>query len=108
MQIKIEIDVKPDELRRFLGLPDVAGLQDDVVQFLRTKVGQVNESFNPADFVKGNIDTLKQSTAWRRLRARLLETEAEAAAEEPTPAKKPRKRPARKSSSSGKAAKGTK
>ncbi len=35
MQIKVEIDVKPEELRRFLGLPDVAGLQEDIVAFLR-------------------------------------------------------------------------
>lgn len=71
MQIKIEIDVKPEELRRFLGLPDVAGLQDDVVQFLREKVGQVNETFNPAEFVKGNLETLKQSPAFRKLMTRI-------------------------------------
>lgn len=71
MQIKIEIDVKPEELRRFLGLPDVAGLQDDVVQFLRDKVGQVNENFNPADFVKGNLEILKQSPAFKRLLTRI-------------------------------------
>ncbi|MGH8517009.1 MAG: hypothetical protein ACREUE_06075 [Panacagrimonas sp.] len=71
MQIKIEIDVKPEELRRFLGLPDVAGLQDDVLQFLRDKVGQVNETFNPADFVKGNLETLKKSPAFKRLLTRI-------------------------------------
>ena len=71
MQIKIEIDVKPEELRRFLGLPDVAGLQDDVLQFLREKVGQVNENFNPTDFVKGNLELLKQSPALKRLLARV-------------------------------------
>ena len=31
MQIKVEIEVKPEELRRFLGLPDVAGLQEDAI-----------------------------------------------------------------------------
>lgn len=71
MQIKIEIDVKPEELRRFLGLPDVAGLQDDVLQFLREKVGQVNENFNPTDFVKGNLELLKQSPALKRLLSRI-------------------------------------
>ncbi len=80
MQIKIEIDVKPEELRRFLGLPDVAGLQDDVLQFLREKVGQVNENFNPTDFVKGNLELLKQSPALKRLLARI-----NLAAEAPTP-----------------------
>lgn len=94
MQIKIEIDVKPEELRRFLGLPDVAGLQDDVVQFLREKVGQVNENFNPADFLKGNLDLLRQSPAWKRLITRINPgADAEEAAPESAA---PRKRSARK------------
>lgn len=95
MQIKIEIDVKPEELRRFLGLPDVAGLQDDVLQFLREKVGQVNENFNPTDFVKGNLELLKQSPALKRLLAR-VNLAAETAPEE---AARPaaRKRSARRS-----------
>lgn len=67
MQIKIEIDVKPEELRRFLGLPDVAGLQEDLIQFLRGKVGAASENFDPATFVKGNIDLLRNSTAWRTI-----------------------------------------
>lgn len=66
MQIKIEIDVKPEELRRFLGLPDVAGLQEDVIAFLRDKVSDANESFDPAAFVKGNLDTLKKNKAFQR------------------------------------------
>ncbi|TDU24229.1 hypothetical protein DFR24_4494 [Panacagrimonas perspica] len=95
MQIKIEIDVKPEELRRFLGLPDVAGLQDDVLQFLREKVGQVNENFNPTDFVKGNLELLKQSPALKRLLAR-VNLAADAPAEE-TAKPAPRKRSARRS-----------
>jgi hypothetical protein len=88
MQIKIEIDVKPEELRRFLGLPDVAGLQDDVLQFLRDKVGQVNETFNPADFVKGNLEMLKQSPAFKRLLTRI-----NLSADEPSDAAKESTRP---------------
>jgi hypothetical protein len=89
MQIKIEIDVKPEELRRFLGLPDVAGLQDDVVQFLREKVGQVNENFHPGEFVKGNLELLKQSPALKRLLTRInLASEPERSSEPPRPARK--------------------
>ncbi|MGQ0618619.1 MAG: DUF6489 family protein [Panacagrimonas sp.] len=95
MQIKIEIDVKPEELRRFLGLPDVAGLQDDVVQFLREKVGQVNENFNPADFVRGNFDLLRQSPAWKKLITRISPSADDGEAEAPA-AKPTRKRSARK------------
>ena len=67
MQIKIEIDVKPEELRRFIGLPDVAGLQEDLINFVRSKVGSAAENFDPASFVRSNIDTLRKSRAWRRI-----------------------------------------
>lgn len=70
MQIKVEIDVKPEELRRFLGLPDVAGLQEDIVAFLRDKMGQASENLSPAaDFVRDNLGTLKDtgSAAVQRL-----------------------------------------
>ena len=66
MQIKIEIDVKPEELRRFLGLPDVAGLQEDVLQFLREKLGAASESFDPGSFVKDNLQTIRNSGAWKK------------------------------------------
>ena len=38
MIIKIEIDVKPEELRAFLGLPDVVGIQEDIINYVRTRV----------------------------------------------------------------------
>lgn len=90
MQIKVEIDVKPEELRRFLGLPDVAGLQEDIVAFLRDKVGQASENLSPAaDFVRGNLGSLKDtgSAAVQRLlssvKVRVTEPET------PTPAASP-------------------
>ncbi|GAC1624417.1 MAG: hypothetical protein NVS9B10_10400 [Nevskia sp.] len=67
MQIKIEIDVKPEELRRFLGLPDVAGLQEDLIHFVREKLGAASDSFDPASFVKENLQSLRESAAWRKL-----------------------------------------
>ncbi|MDM4770051.1 hypothetical protein [Solimonas sp. SE-A11] len=71
MQIKIEIDVKPEELRRFLGLPDVAGLQDDIVAFLRDKVGAAGE-FDAAGFVKQNLDNLRKRGPWKNIVARVM------------------------------------
>ncbi len=68
MQIKVEIEVKPEELRRFLGLPDVAGLQEDLMAFLKDKVGQASDGLSPAaDFVRGNLENLKSSSAVQRL-----------------------------------------
>lgn len=94
MQIKIEIDLKPEELRRFLGLPDVAGLQEDVVQFLREKIGSASESFDPASFVKDNIKTIRNSGAWKKVVA-AAKARASSLVPEPPPA--PKKRAARKS-----------
>lgn len=57
MQIKVEIEVKPEELRRFLGLPDVSGLQDDVMNFVREKMGQASDGLSPAaDFVRDTVE----------------------------------------------------
>ncbi len=75
MQIRIEIDVRPDELRRFLGLPDVAGLQDDVIAFLRDKVNAAGD-FDPAHFVKHNIDSVRKTPAWQKLIAKVRMAEA--------------------------------
>ena len=32
MKINIEIDVSPEEMRRFLGLPDVGGIQQQMIE----------------------------------------------------------------------------
>src|SRR5581483_7873928 len=96
MQIKIEIDVKPEELRRFLGLPDVAGLQEDIIQYLRDRLGAAAES-GPASFVK---ETLRRGSApWRKFFAAVKEesdgSEAEESREAPAPIKRRRKRAAK-------------
>lgn len=77
MQIRIEIDVKPEELRRFLGLPDVAGLQEDILGYLRDKVGDASDTFHPGDFVRQNITSLRKNKAWRKLMDGVEAVEAE-------------------------------
>ncbi|TXI81787.1 MAG: hypothetical protein E6Q40_13240 [Cupriavidus sp.] len=89
MQIKIEIDVKPEELRRFLGLPDVSGIQDEIISFLRDKVGQASE-FDAGGFVKSNLDVLKNIVS----KVTIKDSSAEAA---PAEKVRVRKRAARKS-----------
>ncbi|WP_293393663.1 DUF6489 family protein [Nevskia sp.] len=96
MQIRIEIDVKPEELRRFLGLPDVAGLQEDLISFLRDKLGAAAETFDPASFVKDNLQTLRQSAPWQLLVSATARSSASAAAPAERPAaKRTRKRSAK-------------
>jgi hypothetical protein len=86
MQIKIEIDVRPDELRRFLGLPDVSALPADVVGFVRELAGAASE-FDASQFVKTNLKTLSKNPAFQKVAARIRILDEEAAAEE-----KPRRR----------------
>lgn len=95
MQIRIEIDVKPEELRRFLGLPDVAGLQEDLISFLRDKLGAAAETFDPSSFVKDNLQTLRQSAPWQLLVSAKARSTASAAPAEQSAAKRPRKRSAK-------------
>lgn len=99
MQIRVEIEVTPEELRRFLGLPDVAGLQEDLMAYVRDRLGDVNENFRPSDFVRANLETVLKSKAWRRIMdgERAVEEEERAAT----------KRPARKAGSGKRGGKGS-
>jgi hypothetical protein len=92
MEIKVEVHVTPEELRRFLGLPDVAGLQDDIIHFLRDKVGAASE-FDATEFVKQNIETLRQTPAWKKFIGKVVISEP-AAAENPAPKRRRRRKPA--------------
>jgi hypothetical protein len=90
MEIKVEVHVTPEELRRFLGLPDVAGLQDDIIHFLRDKVGAASE-FDATEFVKQNIETLRKTPAWKKFIGKVVISEP-AAAEAPAPKRRRRKK----------------
>lgn len=63
MIIKIEVDVQPEELRRFLGINEILTLPDDVVRTLRTKLVAGVENFDAA----GLVDTVKSSKPWKKL-----------------------------------------
>ncbi|MFI4982798.1 MAG: hypothetical protein ACHQIO_20805, partial [Nevskiales bacterium] len=40
--------------------------QEDVLQFLREKLGAASESFDPASFVKDNLQTIRNSGPWKK------------------------------------------
>lgn len=67
MQIKIEIDMKPEELRQFLGIPDVLGIQEDLFRYARDKFSDGVEGMDPKTFVKENIDAIRGTKAWQKL-----------------------------------------
>ena len=62
MRIKMEIDMKPEELQRFLGLPDVAAMREELMQFIKERVAA-----DPAGFLLDNLEQLRKSRPVRRL-----------------------------------------
>lgn len=91
MRILIEIHVEPEELKRFLGIPDFAAIPEDLMQFLREKVISSSGEFNPAGFVRENLETLRKSQAWKRLMAAAKTRGTSAAAEAPAAKRTPRR-----------------
>jgi hypothetical protein len=61
MRIKMEIDMKPEELQRFLGLPDVGAMREELMQFIKERVAA-----DPAGFLLDNLDRLGKSKPVRR------------------------------------------
>lgn len=89
MIIKIEIDVKPEELRSFLGLPDVVGIQEDFINYVRDRITS-SEGFDPSAFVRDNVE--RGGRAWQRIVSVAFARAAEAAEEEAAQPKSGRRR----------------
>ena len=47
MKITVEVDCTPEEARRFLGLPDLAPLQEEVLAALRGRVAEAAAATAP-------------------------------------------------------------
>lgn len=62
MRIKIEIDLKPEELQRFLGLPDVGAMREELMRFVKDKIAA-----DPAGFLLDNLDQVRKSRTVRRI-----------------------------------------
>lgn len=52
MKIKIEFDLTPEEFRRSLGLPDIAGLQDEALSLLKSRLGEGLEDITMSSLVE--------------------------------------------------------
>lgn len=52
MNIKLDIDATPEELRRFFGLPDVHPLQEELMQKVREKMVAGIDGFDPMTLMK--------------------------------------------------------
>ena len=61
MKVKVEIDMKPEELQRFLGMPDVAAMREEVMRFIMERIAA-----DPAGFLLENLETIRKSRPVRR------------------------------------------
>jgi hypothetical protein len=52
MKMTIEVDCSPEEARRFLGLPDVSGLNDHLVSEMSKRIDANISLLNPEEFMK--------------------------------------------------------
>ncbi|KEA63817.1 hypothetical protein ADIMK_1944 [Marinobacterium lacunae] len=52
MKFTINIDMTPEELRRALGLPDVAALQDEMISRIREQMDAGAEGYDPLTLLK--------------------------------------------------------
>lgn len=67
MHFKIDIEMTPDEFRRAMGLPDVAGLQEEMLGKIRERMLAGVEGYDPMALFKqqltggfGSMDSLQQ------------------------------------------------
>lgn len=68
MKIRVEVEVGPKELREFLGLPDVSGLQQDAIEALSKKLASSKESLDPLALLRGLVPSgLLSIDEWQKL-----------------------------------------
>ena len=52
MKIKVEFDLTPEEFRESLGLPNISGLQDEALSFLKSRVSSDLDDVDLASVVE--------------------------------------------------------
>jgi hypothetical protein len=73
MKIKIDIDCTPDEMRDFLGLPDVRKLQEEMISGLQQQLTEAVSSNDPEALAQAwgalgmkNMESMQQAF-WRAM-----------------------------------------
>jgi hypothetical protein len=61
MNIKFDVDATPEELRRFIGLPDVHPLQQEMLDKIREKMLAGMDGYDPATLMKPLLPESMQS-----------------------------------------------
>lgn len=66
MKVRIEIELNPEEFRQLLGLPDIVGIQEDLVRYARDKLAQSSDTFDPVTFLRETMSGKTGMKAWRK------------------------------------------
>ena len=68
MKFNIEVEMTPEELRRLAGLPDVSGLQQEMLNKISEKMAQGIEGFDAANLLKPYLpEHLQSLTAMQKV-----------------------------------------
>jgi len=74
VKIRVEVDVKPTELREFLGLPDVTGIQKDALDALSRGLKRGTSGIDPVAVLRGFLPSgLLSPDEWQRLLLKALD-----------------------------------
>ncbi|MBR9829671.1 MAG: hypothetical protein GYB41_13690 [Oceanospirillales bacterium] len=57
MNFRIDIEMTPDEMRRVLGLPDVAALQQEMIDKVREQMEAGVEGYDPLTLLKPYLNS---------------------------------------------------
>ncbi|HTT08190.1 MAG TPA: hypothetical protein VMH34_05305 [Gammaproteobacteria bacterium] len=84
MKIKLDINATPKELRAFFGMPDFEPLQKEWLVYLREKMKQGMENFDPAALLSNPAGSFKmfeemQKAFWQQYAMRAGEKTGEGA-----------------------------
>lgn len=63
MKITVNVDITPEELRRFLGLPNVEGLQEEMLRMAQQQLTESGQkTFN--DMITGAVQPMLAYQQW--------------------------------------------
>lgn len=79
MKIRVDVEISPEELRRFLGLPDVAPLQQEIMEMARRNL--MGKEFEPTALLKSWAPWQVMETMQKNFWEAVQNSAAQAAAE---------------------------
>jgi hypothetical protein len=61
MHVKVDVDITPEEVRRLMGLPDVHGFQQEIMDRIRQQMLAGAEGYDPLTLFRPFIDQTASS-----------------------------------------------